>query len=310
MKIESNFLRFQLTFFLGLIALLGNAQVSDSISYGNGYLHYHEYGSKELSPIIVLTGGPGNSYNQLEGLAEKLSEKFRVILPEQRGTGKSIPVPMDTTTMNLEAVTKDIGTLMKSFDLQKAVVLGHSWGGMLAMNFASNYPEKVAHLILVAPGPHKNTKHGFEILASNRNHTRSFEENQRLQELSRLIAVGEASDTDIIESKKLSRRAYIYSNPIPDSIFRLINSERNGVSASLLIKDVFKNYDVSNSLNQYQGKIDVISGRQDVVGFFSYELKLDISKTKLNWINKSGHFPMYEQPDEFYRILFNALDKK
>ncbi len=67
------------------------------------------------------------------------------------------------------------------------------------------------------------------------------------------------------------------------------------------------NYDVSKSLNNYKGPIDIISGRQDVVGFFSYELKLDRPNANLYWINKCGHFPMYEQPSIFYKILYDIL---
>ena len=81
------------------------------------------------------------------------------------------------------------------------------------------------------------------------------------------------------------------------------------VQVMILVKDIFQNYDVSKSLNKYKGKIDVIVGRQDVVGFFSYELKQDIQKVNLHWINECGHFPMYEQPVEFYEILYGILSE-
>lgn len=308
MKIRNSFSILLFTAFLLLFTSYCNAQIADSIKYENGFLHYYEYGSKNLPPIIILTGGPGNSYNQLEGLAETISPKFRSILLEQRGTGKSIPIPFDSTTVNINAVTKDIKTLMDSLKIKKSIILGHSWGGMLAMNFASEFPNSVTHLILVAPGPHKNAENGFNILFTNRRHTRSFEEEQRLNELNELISKKEADSLEIIESRKLSRRAYIFANPIPDSLFQKSNSVRNNKTASLLIKDIFKNYDVSKSLNNYKGQIDVISGRQDVVGFFSYELKQDIPKANIHWINESGHFPMYEQPSEFYKILYKVLN--
>jgi pimeloyl-ACP methyl ester carboxylesterase len=291
-----------------LITSHSNAQIADSIKYENGFLHYHEYGSKNLPPIIILTGGPGNSYNQLEGLAETISTKFRSILLEQRGTGKSIPIPFDSTTVNINAVTKDIKTLMDSLKLKESIILGHSWGGMLAMKFASEFPTSVNHLILVAPGPHKDAENGFNVLFTNRRHTRSFEEEQRLNQLDELIAKKEADSLEIIESRKLFRRAYIFANPIPDSLSQKINAEINSKTRELLYNDIISNYDVSKSLKNYRGKIDVITGRQDVVGFFSYELKQDIINAKIHWINESGHFPMYEQPSEFYQILYEILN--
>lgn len=308
MKIRNSISTLLFIVFLLLFTQYGNAQIADSIKYENGFLHFHEYGSKNLPPIIILTGGPGNSYNQLEGLAETISLKYRSILLEQRGTGKSIPIPFDSTTVTINAVTKDIKTLLDSLKIKKSIILGHSWGGMLAMNFASEFPNSVNHLILVAPGPHKDAENGFDILFTNSRHTRSFEEEQRLNQLNDLIKNKEADSLEIIESKKLSRRAYIFANPIPDSLFQKVNSDNNSKAASLLIKDIFKNYDVSKSLNNYNGQIDVISGRQDVVGFFSYELKQDIPKANIHWINECGHFPMYEQPTEFYKILYKVLN--
>lgn len=291
-----------------LITSYSDAQTADSIRYENGFLHYHEYGSKNLPTVIILTGGPGNSFNQLEGLAKTTSSKFRSILLEQRGTGKSIPIPFDSTTVNLNAVTKDIKSLMDSLKIKKTIILGHSWGGMLAMNFASEFPNSVNHLILVAPGPHKDAENGFNVLFTNRRHTRSFEEEQRLNQLNELITNKEADSLEIIESQKLSRRAYIFANPIPDSLFQKINSDNNSKTANLLLKDIFKNYDVSNSLNNYKGQIDIISRRQDVVGFFSYELKQDSPSANIHWINECGHFPMYERPSEFYQILYRILN--
>ena len=298
------------TAFSLLITSFCNAQIADSIKYENGFLHYHEYGSKNLPPIIILTGGPGNSYNQLEGLAETISPKFRSILLEQRGTGKSIPIPLDSTTVNINAITKDIKTLMDSLKIKKSIILGHSWGGMLAMNYASEFPNNVNHLILVAPGPHKDAENGFNVLFTNSIHTRSFEEEQRLNQLNELITNKEADSLEIIESKKLSRRAYIFANPIPDSLFQKVNSDNNSKTANILVKDIFKNYDVSKSLNNYKGQIDIISGRQDVVGFFSYELKQDIPRANIHWINECGHFPMYERPTEFYKTLYSILNVK
>ena len=308
MNIRNCFSTLIFTTFLLVFTSCCNAQIADSLKYDNGFLHYHEYGSKNLPPIIILTGGPGNSYNQLEGLAESLSPKFRSILLEQRGTGKSIPFPIDSTTVNVNAVTKDIKTLMDSLKIKKSIILGHSWGGMLAMNFASKFPNSVNHLILIAPGPHKNAENGFYVLFTNRTHTRSFKEEERLNQLNELIAKKEADSLGIFESKKLFRQAYIFANPIPDSLFQKINSDNNSQTASLLLNDIFKNYDVSKSINNYKGQIDIISGRQDVVGFFSYELKQDIPKANIHWINECGHFPMYERPSEFYAILYRILN--
>ena len=307
MKIKKSSNKF--LFIVLTLILCGNsiAQQADSLKYDHGFLYYHEYGSKSQPAVIILTGGPGNHYDQLEEMAITMSSKFRCVILEQRGTGKSIPTPFDSTTVNVKLVTKDVKDLMDGLNLKKSIVLGHSWGGMLAMNFAAQYPEYVDHLVLIAPGPHKDAKRGFDVLFANRTHTRSFEEEHRLKLLNKLIEMNEADSLDLIESKKLYRRAYIYANPIPDSLFLKVNTKNNTKTMELLWNDIIKNFDVSQSLNNYHGQIDVIAGRQDVVGFFSYELKQDFPSANLYWINQCGHFPMYEQPAEFYNILYSVL---
>jgi pimeloyl-ACP methyl ester carboxylesterase len=161
---------------------------------------------------------------------------------------------------------------------------------------------------LVAPGPHKDAKNGFNVLFTNRRHTRSFDEEQRLKHLNELIQNNEADSMEVIERTKLYRRPYIFVNPIPDSLLLKMSAESNSTTASILLEDIYRNYDASKSLNNYEGQIDVISGRQDVVGFFSYELKQDVPLANLYWINECGHFPMYEKPTEFYEILFRILN--
>src|SRR5205085_5371400 len=85
-------------------------QKTDSIKYSNGYLYFHEYGIGE--PIVLLTGGPGANYLQLEDVAVTLSKGYRCILLEQRGTGRSTPEPFDTSTINLNTALDDLNSLL------------------------------------------------------------------------------------------------------------------------------------------------------------------------------------------------------
>ena len=129
---------FLFTSFLFFLPFIAAAQKIDSIKYNYGYLYYHEHGVGE--PIIILSGGPGGSYLQQEEVAIELGKKYKSILLEQRGTGRSVPNPFDSTTINLQSAIDDLNLLLKHFKLQKAILLGHSWGAMLAMSFAAFYP--------------------------------------------------------------------------------------------------------------------------------------------------------------------------
>lgn len=291
-----------------LIPLWSCAQQSDSLLLDDMTLHYHQYGLDQGDPILLLTGGPGNAYGQLEEMALELSGEHRVILPEQRGTGKSLPSPLDSTTVTLEKVTGDLDRLLDSLALEKITVIGHSWGGMLAMHFAATYPGHVQKLVLVGPGPHKKVRKGYEILTSNFYRAMGLGDMEQLQEYEKSQEGKERMRLEpSIEMQRSIRKPYAFIRPLPDSLFQKMSVQRNTTTTELLVKEIMEVYDVSESLRNYTGEIHIITGRQDIVDFCSYEIKLDIPGTQLHWIEECGHFPMYERPDIFYRVLGTVL---
>jgi len=134
---------------LGIISLCCSAaaQGPDSIIVSNAVLHYSVQGQGQ--PILLLSGGPGNSADQLSALAQRLATANRCILFEQRGTGSSLTIPLDSTTINLDQAMQDVTLLLSQLGIGKVTILGHSWGAMLAMSYAIKHPDAVAKLILI-----------------------------------------------------------------------------------------------------------------------------------------------------------------
>jgi proline iminopeptidase len=83
---------------------------------------------------------------------DRLSDSFRLIYYDQRGRGKSAGQvqPEDVT---LRSEVEDLEGLREYFHLESAAVLGHSWGGLLAMEYALRHPGRVSHLILMNTAP-------------------------------------------------------------------------------------------------------------------------------------------------------------
>jgi proline iminopeptidase len=98
-----------------------------------------------------------------------LSDSFRLIYYDQRGRGKSANnvQPEDVT---IQSDVEDLDCLREYFDLKAVAVLGHSWGGVLAMEYAIRYPRRVSHLILMntAPASHDDYVLLRQALRSNR----------------------------------------------------------------------------------------------------------------------------------------------
>ena len=302
-------LRCLIIFFIALFAEPSFAQKIDSIKYRNGFLFYHDYGKGET--IILLTGGPGNNCSQLADMASKLSTNNRVILLEQRGTGLSIPAPFDSTTINLQAAVSDINLLLDQLGLKEAIICGHSWGASLAMYFASFFPQRVKSLILIAPSSLLIGEELYQTAIYNVNVRWSRNEKKRMDVLSQKIIGGTLTTDESKEYKHLLRLPYISDKERIDSIMPKIDVPKNQETLRLIYKDIDKSkIDLRISLVSFKKPVYIIDGRQDFGNYVCYEFKILFPSYELYWIQNSGHFPMYEQPELFYNVIFNIIAKQ
>ena len=89
---------------------------------------------------------------------DRLSESVRLIYYDQRGRGRSFSGegPDDVT---LIGEIEDLDRIREWTGLDAVAVLGHSWGGVLAMEYAIRHPERVTHLILMNTAPGVERRH-------------------------------------------------------------------------------------------------------------------------------------------------------
>lgn len=83
---------------------------------------------------------------------DRLSDRFRLIYYDQRGRGKSVEgvLPED---VRMESEIEDLEALREYFQLDSVALLGHSWGGVLAMEYALRHPDHFSGLILLNTAP-------------------------------------------------------------------------------------------------------------------------------------------------------------
>ena len=126
----------------------GTSTVEEGYLEINGTsLFYKTYGSGE--PIVVLHGGPGFDHRQFLPYIWELAEDHKVILYDQRGTGLSSG-PIDSESISIETFIADIEAIRQAFGIEKMNLLGHSWGGILAMHYAIRHPENLRSLVLAS----------------------------------------------------------------------------------------------------------------------------------------------------------------
>ena len=101
---------------------------------------------------IILHGGPDFDHAYLLPDLDRLKDAFQLIYYDQRGRGRSADnvQPQDVT---LASDVEDLDSVRRHFRLDAPVILGHSWGTVLALEYAIRHPAHASHLVLINPAP-------------------------------------------------------------------------------------------------------------------------------------------------------------
>ncbi|MEP6886441.1 MAG: alpha/beta hydrolase [Gammaproteobacteria bacterium] len=123
------------------------------VQVGATRLHIVESGS---GPALVLVHGLGSQLrNFTYALVERLAVNFRVICVDRPGCGYSTRPPQVSASLPGQAAT--IAKLLATLGLEKPIIVGHSYGGAVALALALNHAESVGGLALIAPLTHAQT---------------------------------------------------------------------------------------------------------------------------------------------------------
>jgi proline iminopeptidase len=100
---------------------------------------------------VVLHGGPGASLDYLRPQLDGIAGSHRLLYYDQRGGGRSL-VPDSWPAAGITEHLADLRTVLTTLE-GPPVLVGYSWGGLLALSFALEAPELIRRLLLVAPAP-------------------------------------------------------------------------------------------------------------------------------------------------------------
>ena len=246
-------------------------------------------------PLLLMHGGPGLDHVSLTPFRQ-LADRHTVVFYDPRCNGRSTGAPV--TSMTWENLTADADALREELGFERWAVLGHSFGGQVALEYALRYPERVSHLVLLdtAGDARWSQENAAEVLAG-----RGF--SPKTVAVARRFYDGRIDPKDFV-------RASIRLLPAYDHRFSLLRLTREmlkgGWRASMRPEalifggHMMRGWSVMDRLGEIRAPTLVIAGHDDFL--FPPEsqalLSAGIPNARLRIIERAGHNPQSERPAE------------
>jgi proline iminopeptidase len=269
-------------------------------------LFYKIVGQTSGDYVLVLSGGPGEDIHSMQGIADELGKKYRCIMWEQRGTGRSKLPRCDSSTINLKAYMEDIEALRTQLHSEKFIVVGNSWGMILGLAYAGTHPDAVRAVVTIGSGP--ITSDYLGVFSDNQNVRLGpceIEVRDFWRDPSR-----EAADSDraAFERLRAATVAYFYDRKKALQMAVELNpSDYNFRIPPAFLKAEGK-YDIRPKLKSIVAPVLLLQGRQDLAGEANVcEAHSLIKNSTLMFIDKCGHMPWLEQPEQTWKIVDDFL---
>lgn len=254
-------------------------------------------------PVIAVNGGPGLShvYMVQNDIWERIAQQHMVVFYDQRGTGASkqmqpgAPQSMDAQVADLEAVRKNLG-------LEKVVLVGDSYGGLLSMAYAAAHPEHVGKLVLSdSPGPSwKSIVHLLPDVFPDVQEQGAKEEQK----------LGPETEAAARAGLRNHFRMIFYSTEKRDAYMAKMGDLGFEPAVSEAVSKATSDLDLTSKLPEFRFPTLILSGRYDmnVAPLTAWRMAQAIPGAKIVFFEQSGHLPSYEEPDKYVSVLENFLN--
>ncbi len=242
--------------------------------------NYSYYEAGEGIPIVILHGLMGGLSN-FDAVARYLSDRgYKIVIPDLPIYTQSI---LKTNVKHFAKFVKDFITF-KGFE--RVILLGNSLGGHIALYHTKMYPEKVAGLIITG--------------------------SSGLYESAMGDSYPKRGDYEYIK-KKAQEVFYdpaIATPELVDEVFASVNDRIKLIKTLTIAKSAIR-HNMAKDLPKMHVKTCIIWGKNDKVTppNVAEEFHRLLPNSSLYWIDKCGHAPMMEHPDEFNRIVEEWLNK-
>jgi pimeloyl-ACP methyl ester carboxylesterase len=299
----------------------------------NGYPQWLLIRGQDVSKplLLYLHGGPGESNMWLAHYAMKELEKYFVCVNwDQRGTGKSFRPGPPPETMTIDQFVKDtialIELLLTRFGQQKVLLLGHSWGSVLAMKVAAARPDLL--YAVIGMGQVVDGKRGEDLSYRYVLERAHAEHNRKaIRVLEQLGAPPYRKDGLFVQRWWLFRYGgFVHALDMGAVVSILLNAPEYSIGdcisflrmrdmkfSSRRLGDEYMGVNLLQEISELCVPVVFFAGSYDYTTPFvlveQFYASLHAPFKKLIWFEHSAHNPDMEEPDKFQRALIALADE-
>lgn len=255
--------------------------------------------------IVIVHGGPGLGSQYLYEHLDQLADSHRLIYYDQRLAGRS-SATLDSSEISFAKFVDDIDSIRAHFDLKEMHLFGHSWGGLIAMKYASKWPQRLLSLCLIDP-----------IGASldiNQKANQKVAESLSRSDMARRSAIFKSEEFANGDSRSFEELMMIgfrvqFKDTSKAKLLHLnLPADFQARSAALQYMTDLGNYDFNRDLWNIDLPTLLIYGYEDPLRIYALQsLKENLPSLSTHILDECGHFPFIECPETFFPILRDYL---
>ncbi|KKR96538.1 MAG: Alpha/beta hydrolase fold containing protein [candidate division TM6 bacterium GW2011_GWE2_41_16] len=265
-------------------------------------IYYEEEGRG--TPLVLISGGPGGTHQGFHADFSRMKTCARVIYYDQRGVGKKSSIDPTGKTYTIQQAVEDLENIRKALRIKRWVVLGWSYGGLVAQCYALTYPQQTQGLVLGCSchgAPRLNT-------CSREKMFLSPGEKERINHIYDLFFAGAINSQQWIYNRFLCghwKQQLYYKPENEEAIRKGLYGWLPAAGFQFLIAQDKDRIDLTGMFNDFDVPTLVCESTWDLTWD---AVKMEFMKknhphAQVEVFEKSGHCVFHDEPDTFFPLL-------
>ena len=257
--------------------------------------------------VVVLSGGPGLDVDYMASVTEALAGSYRVVLLEQRGTGRSVPPRLDERTLDWSSYLGDLEALRVGLGEPRLTLLGHSWGMTYGLAYAAAFPEHTRGVVTLGSAP--ITADYMRLFDDNRSSRLHPSEREQLAYWTEPARRRSDPDRALLEYLRAITPTDFWDRAKGvEHAMRWRLEWCHARIGDVAEQTIWTGLDLRAGLEKITAPVLIVHGYQDVAGEANVlEAARHIARAEVRFLHRAGHYPWLDQPEATWGIVLPFL---